>query len=503
VSTPSHSITNIQVAGVDEADIVKSDGEYVYVVSGGNVFILKAYPTEEAEIVSTIALGKSTLAGIFVNQDSSRLAVLGGKYYFPDFYSRSFVIDAKTFVNIYDISDKSDPVLLRNFTMTGSYFNSRMIGAYVYSVVSQPAYVVYDTVVLPKIYSEGLVKEILPSEIYYSNGSDDYYQYTTFVAINMQDPAESPTYMTTMLGGTSSLYVSPNNMYVTFPVMDGNTSIFRVRIQANNMTVEASGKVRGHELNQFSMDEHGDFFRIVTASWSNGTSASNLYVLDMNLTIVGKLVDIEPNETLDSARFVGNRCYLSTSVVRRDPFFVIDVENATDPKILGYLKIPGFTRYLHPYDADHVIGVGTDDTGNVKITLFDVTNVSAPLNMSEYRVEALWSDTTVLTDHRAFLFDYSKNLLTLPVSATFYDPYLSYSYQSWQGLYVFEITLSGVVQRGTITHQVANPGNYSVWNYYSIKRALYIDNVLYTVSDKRMKMNNLENLDLIKTVELP
>jgi uncharacterized secreted protein with C-terminal beta-propeller domain len=135
------------------------------------------------------------------------------------------------------------------------------------------------------------------------------------------------------------------------------------------------------------MDEYDGYFRMATSTWVNGVPRSNLFMMDMDLEKVGSLLDIEVGETLDSARFMGNRCYLSTSVVRRDPFFVIDVENVTTPKILGYLKIPGFNRYLHPYDQNHVIGLGRDEFNNVKISLFNVTNVSVPELISEYRFE--------------------------------------------------------------------------------------------------------------------
>lgn len=492
-----YSTTNIQVAGVDEADIVKTDGEYIYLVSGNSIYILKAYPAEEAEILSKITINDTYPVGIFVSGD--KLAVLGCKYFVPSWgYYNYFVIDIKTFVNVYDISNKTSPVLLRDFALSGSYFNSRMIGDYVYFVVSQPAYVIHDTVVLPKIYSEGSIMEISASEIYHANASDDYYMYTTIVALNMQNTGEEPNHKTIMLGGTSTMYVSLGNIYITFPESNDQTSIHRIRIENNTITPEAQGKVPGRELNQFSMDEYNGYFRIATTTWVNGTTQNNLYILNMNLSIVGRLEDFAPpNEIMDSARFIGNRCYLSTSTPRKDPFFVIDVENVSKPKILGDLSIPGFTRYLHPYDEDHVIGIGIDG-GNVKITLFDVSNVSAPINMTEYKVEGVWSDTLVLTEHKAFLFERSKDLLAIPVSIY----YNGDKYWQWQGIYVFNITLSHrIVLRGNITHQ-ENGGIY--WDSaYEVKRALYIENVLYTVSDRKIKMNSLEDLTEIEEIPIP
>ncbi|NWF87296.1 beta-propeller domain-containing protein [Candidatus Bathyarchaeota archaeon] len=496
---PTYSTTNIQVSGVDEADIVKTDGKYLYVMSGTNVFILKAYPSEEAEIVSKIAFNDTNLVGIFVSGSSNRLAVLGSKYKFPEFYFRQFagsvIVDVKTFLNVYDISNKSAPSFLTNFTITGSYFSSRMIGDYVYFVVSQPAYIILETVILPKIITNDGIKEIPASEVFYSEASDNYFMYTTVVAMNIAT-AEEPAYKTLMLGGTSSMYVSPNNIYITFPEPYEKTAVYRIRIENSTISPEAKGKVPGRELNQFSMDEYGDHFRIATTTRINWAAASNnLYILNMNLSILGKLENIAPNENLDSARFIGNRCYLSTSVIRIDPFFVIDVENATKPKILGYLKIPGFMRYLHPYDENHIIGVGRDENNSVKISIFDVTNVSAPIEIDMYSVPGDWSDSTVLTDHKAFLFEKSRDLLAIPVSAYYWD-----KYWQWQGLYVFNITLSnGIVLRGNVTH-LEDTAYY--WNC-QVKRALYIDNVLYTVSDIKVKLNRLEDLAFIKEILLP
>lgn len=489
-----YSTTNIQVAGVDEADIVKTDGQYIYHIAGNNVTILKAYPPEEAEVLSRITYKDEYPVGLFVSGD--KLVVLGSHYVVSTRqYVQPLVVDIKTSVSVYDVSQRTQPLLLANYTLSGSYFHSRMIGDYLYFVVSQPAYIIYDTVVLPKIYTSQGMKEINPTEIYHANSSDNYFLFTTIAALNVHHAEDEPSYRTLMLGGASSMYMSLNNVYITFPEPDENTSIYRISVDRESLNIEAHGKVPGRELNQFSMDEYEGFFRMATATWINGTAHSNVYTLNMDLTIAGKLENIAPGETLDSARFIGNRAYLSTSVVQRDPFFVIDLENARAPRILGYLKIPGFTRYLHPYDNDHLIGIGKDGT-NVKMSLFDVTNVSAPIELDNYVFESS-SDTPVLTEHKAFLFDRARSLLALPISI--WRPWYSLY---WQGAYVFDITLTdGFVLKGNITHRNSSTNQWD--SNFDVNRELYIETVLYTVSNKMIGMNSLSDLALIKQVTLP
>jgi uncharacterized secreted protein with C-terminal beta-propeller domain len=490
-----YSTTNVQVAGVDEADIVKTDGEYIYVVSGNNVSILKAYPPDQAELVSKIVYNDMFPVGIFVSRD--RLAVLGCEYIIPlKFHYAYYYVNIKTRIDLYDVSNKTNPVFLKNFTISGSYFNSRMIGDYVYFVVSQPAYIIYDTVILPKIYTKEGIKEINATDIYYHNVTEDYYLYTTIVAFNMQNTTEEATYKTIMLGRTSCMYVSLNNVYITFRESYENTTIYRIRIENSTITPEAVGSVLGYPLNQFSMDEYNGCFRIATNAWVNGNIQNNVFIMDMNLSITGSLKNITLafNERMDSARFIGNRCYLATSVVQRDPFFVIDVGNASEPRVLGYLKIPGFTSYLHPYDENHIIGLGRDGS-NVKISIYDVSNVTAPKNITEYKIDGYWSETLALTEHKAFLFDKAKELLVIPVTVYYQDPHLEYNSLPWYGVYVFKINLEGIGLRGNVTHQENDA-------YYFITRALYIGNVLYTVSNIKVQMNNLENLELIGEVKL-
>jgi len=517
-----HSVTNVQVAGVDEADTVKvDDNGYMYVMSNDTVYILKAYPPETAAVLAKLKFTDMYPIGIFVSND--RLTVFGSQYSFSPIYKLQMylydVAEIKTFVRVYDTNSKTSPVLIKDLALAGSYFSSRMIGDYVYFVISKPAYVVNDLLFLPEITMNGKVTEIAPTEISYFNGTEQYYQYTTFVAMNAQNVTEAPVYLTVMMGAASTMYVSQDNMYVTFHNNGyywsgyGNTTIYRIHLQAKNMTVEAKGSVLGQERNQFSMDEYGSYFRIQTSGWT-----TNVYVLDMNLTTVGKLEDLAPGENFHSARFMGDRGYLVT-FKKTDPLFVIDLSNATNPRVLGELKIPGYSDYLHPYDETHLIGVGKNtveaDEGDfawyqgIKISLFDVSNVTNPIEMANYVIGDRGSDTPVLYDHKAFLFDRSKNLLAIPVMVAKIDPYQypdpvpswAYGTPVWQGAYVFDVSLyHDFVLEGRVTH--LDSGTDINDQAYWVKRSLYVENTLYTISDRTVKMNSLEDLAQINQVPL-
>jgi uncharacterized secreted protein with C-terminal beta-propeller domain len=535
-SITDYSDTNIQVAGVDEADIVKTDGDYIYLVSGNKTIIVQAYPPGEARVLSEIEL-EGTVIGIFINGD--RLVVFEEEtpyYAYPgvrwDSVEKFYMpyVSPKIFVKVYDVSDRENPQLQREVSTDGSYVSSRMIGDYAYVVVNEPVYEEDDEINLPRIYSDGNEKgtEIPATDIYYSDVADNYYMYTTIIAINTQDDDQEPTYETILLGASSNLYVSMDNIYLTFPVWGGDmgdsqqTAIHRIHIDGSVMNYTASGEVPGMVLNQFSMDEYDGYFRVATTTW-DGTSQNNVYVLNMSLNITGQLTDLAPGESIYSARFMGKRGYLVT-FKQIDPLFVIDLENPYDPKILGYLKVTGYSDYLHPYDETHIIGIGkeTTDAGEfawyqgVKISLFDVTDVSNPQEISKLEIGDRGTDSPVLWDHKAFLFDGSRNLMVMPVLEAKVDvteypegvPAWAYGEPVWQGAYVFRVSLDGgIEEKGKITHveNITDPDQayYYYYSPFAVERSLYIDDVLYTISDAKIKMNDLETLDYINEVELP
>jgi len=508
------SKTNIQVEGVDEADVLKTDGEYIYIISGKSVIILKAYPPRETEILSQIKFN-GTLRGVFINDD--RLVIfeeVGSFEIYTGTVKPSFAPTYmwRTFIEVYDVTERANPVLTRNVSLDGSYFNSRMISNYVYAVINKPAYIYEGRVTLPTISSNDRFYEVQASDIFYSKPSNSYHVFTTIVAINVQDDEQEPAHETFLLGAAHNMYVSLENIYITLSGWSEveKTLIHRIHVDEGKIKYEADGEVLGNVLNQFSMDEYNGYFRIATTTspvWRGFEERSleqkpqlnHIYVLDKKLKTVGKLEDLAPTERIYSARFICDRCYLVT-FRQVDPFFVIDLKNPYKPEVLGQLKIPGFSSYLHPYDENHIIGIGKEASA-VKISLFDVSNVSEPKEMAKYVTGYGWADSPVLSDHKALLFDRSKGLLVMPISLGHY---------AWQGASVFNISLDeGLVLRGKITHIdiesdtiLSKSHYYSAWTYH-VKRCLYIDNVLYTISDKNVKMNSLENLEEINQVELP
>ncbi len=296
------------------------------------------------------------------------------------------------------------------------------------------------------------------------------------------------------------------------------TVIHKISIDDGKIEYRARGEVEGYLLNQFSMDEYEDNLRVATTTYiyrQGSTMYNNVYVLDHDLDVIGKIEDIAPEERIYSARFIGERLYMVT-FKNIDPFFVVDLSDPKKPEILGELKIPGFSDYLHPYDEDHIIGIGKEtegnqwggvSTGGVKIALFDVSDVENPKQVDKYEIGEPGTDSEALRDHKAFLFDRKRNLLVIPVrevTGRFRDPKYGYYRNSLtQGAYVFGIDPNGISLRGKVIHE-EDASDRWYWNSPdAVRRSLYMDDVLYTVSAKTLKMNEIDGLDEIDEISLP
>lgn len=530
VSAEEYSATNIQVKGVDEADFVKNDGKYIYLISDGALVIIDAYPARQARIVSTTPVS-GTPAEIFLKGD--RLVV------FANANDETFIKPAGsvapvpswrqvTNALVFDITDRSSPDLERTLTMTGSYYDSRMIGDYVYTITTESVNYYLDEPVIPMV-KESDGEERYP-DVYYFDMPYSYYLYQTITSFNIRGDAP-PAAESFLVGPSTTLYSSQSNLYLAYQrsiptprwnemrpdvseqiaVQEYNqegTIIHKFSIDNGKVRYAATGDVPGHLLNQFSMDEYEDHLRVATTveGWTASRTYlfNNVYVLDDALQTVGKIEYIAPDERIYSTRFIGDRLYMVT-FKRIDPFFVIDLSDPEKPGILGMLKIPGFSDYLHPYDENHIIGIGRETSENqwggvttegLKLALFDVTDVNNPAMIDKVEIGTAGTDSEALRDHKAFLFDRSKNLLVIPVEAIQNVPVYDgkqapYTMQYWNGAYVFGVTPeAGFVLKGKVPH---GTGSDMFYGADRVTRSLYMGDVLSTLSSSEVILSDLDN----------
>ena len=536
-----YSTTNIQVEGVDEADFIKIDGQYAYVSSENKLHILQVYPAEKMMILSS-TFYDGRILGLFVNDD--RLIVFESSVSpirpVSDLSRREVIppMDPQGVnLKIYDISKRESPLLLKELFLEGYYMNSRMIGDWVYVVMNQPTIYWFEDsqeVILPRIYVDDRIMKVPATEIHYSSESIDVPDsYSIIVAVNIKFEDVETEYEVLLTGYATNMYVSQKNMYITMPHGDWwqdkeTTIIHGITIQGPDIAFEANGIVPGRVLNQFSMDEHKGYFRIATTNGQvmrgRETSSNSVYILNEDLEIIGSLEDLAPGEQIHSARFMGDRCYLVT-FKKVDPLFTIDLSNPENPKILGKLKIPGYSDYLHPYDENHLIGIGKEtieaEEGDfawyqgLKISLFDVSNVKSPREVDKLIIGDRGTDSPALRDHHSILFDRNRNLLVIPIleAKIFIEKYNEEFSPSthgdfvFQGVYVLHIDPNiGFTTKGKITHlkniEELLKSGYYFDSEYEIIRSFYIENVLYTVSNQMIKSNDLTNLYGISELSL-
>jgi uncharacterized secreted protein with C-terminal beta-propeller domain len=536
------------VPGVDEVDTVKNDGQYVYTVTNNTVAIVLAYPASNARLVSKVSVS-GTLQGIFVASNRLVLVSQIPGYQYPSYGGimppvspgapqqggivsiYPFQFSGTTSIFVFDITNRASPLMTTRVDVNGTLAGARLIGNDVYLVASQPVYC-YGRILLPEQIVNGHIAGMLPLQIYHSDVGDQAFSFTSVVAFDTTQSNPSPTAKIYLIGTTSTIYVSSQDIYLTQPVWDQKqeTVVHRISIDGLQINYKATGVVPGHILNQFSMDEYNGNLRVATTNCCSqasqtsplmtmrvsyiGQQETNVYVLDKSLHTIGKLEGLSPGEQIYSARFMEDKGYLVT-YKRTDPLFVIGLQDPTKPVLLGQLSVTGVSDYLQPYDDTHLIGIGQSGTDVVwenavrftglKISLFNVTDPNHPAETSRHLVGAPGTSSPAINDHKAVLFDKSLNLLVIPIEITAQENSTYwYSYQAvWQGAYVFTITPdNGIVFRGGIT-QLAN-GQLPNWqnNGLFITRTLYIGSVLYTISNDKVQMNSLTDLSEVGSVNL-
>lgn len=584
-SAADFSATNVQVEGVDEGDIVKTDGEYIYQIRKQGITVIRAYPADEISVKKVIRFSDQSFSPREIYLDAEHLVVIGissrapACKELPDRPDKSpppYPCIPRDTVKavIFDIRNMNNIVQVREVEVDGRYVSSRKIDRSVYLVANKyPDYYIFKDLGLPA--EEGLTpayRDTLAEDRFINVKYTDVCYFPGFLEPNYLVVAgfnlngkEQEVSVKTYLGAGDKVYASRNNLYIaaperyhygpivplpgprgpmavpevapapriTPPAEENKTTLFKFALDKGRVTYSGQGEVPGSILNQFSMDEYNGYFRVATTGnkWSENLS-NNLYVLDGAMQIVGKIEDTAPGERIYAVRFIGKKAYMVT-FKNTDPLFVLDLADPLHPAVLGALKIPGFSNYLHPYDENHVIGIGKDTVqvfekdryGNVeaegpayeqgiKVALFDITDVTTPREKFAVRIGDRGTHSEVLDNHKALLFSREKNLLAFPVAVaeirnkTASTPPWEHGAFTFQGAYVYELTLDkGFVLKERITHRTREDYLKAGYDWCNserdVRRVLYIGDTLYTLSSSLLKANDIKTLAEKRSLTLP
>ena len=585
-STGDFSGTNNQVAGVDEGDLVKTDGEHLFVLAGDGVDIVNALPADELGVVSHITT-PGWERSLFLH--GTRLTVISQE----NTWAPVGTADADTSgrlsalswwnhtwqphvnVTVIDVSTVASPTILEQTTLDGWLVDARAIDGRVLVVTQDnfdipapavitipppihidpmpvipapfdpgtgiasspilvdmrisscwPGYLgdgtryvyedeasyrdrleqAWETVALPHftVTATGgsTTSELLTAGHTYLPVKATDNNLLSVVSFNVDDDTAGPDATTTVAGVSGSVYASTSNLYVSathwgnwWDTSDTGqtTNIYRFDLGADDVPLTAMGAVPGVTLNQFSLDESDDgLLRVATTSGFGDTASSGIYALAAsagNLQTIGSVTGLAPGERIYSVRFIGDRGYVST-FRQIDPLFVIDLANPARPRVVGQLKVPGFSSYLHPLDATHLLGIGRDvdpDTGRVRglqLSIFDVGDPANPKRTATYTFagDGWQSWSAALWDHHALSWFAEQGILALPVQQGDW-------WAGSNGLVVFKVDTSSTeafTNLGEITHD--GP----------VQRSVRIGEFLYSVSAGQVKVHRLD----VPTVEV-
>ena len=532
-----HSTTNNQVEGVDEADLVKTDGSFIYSISESRVLITDVQNPDSMAAAEELPFEEETYPQqLFLSGDT--LIVIGSR-----FSSMPYDGEMKehqphigmTSVYLYDISDPSAPQLVREFGTEGDLNGARLAGNHLYFVTN----------VYPDIWMMEEQEDIeLRPRKYDSKEGEDYSllpfdkisilpgtmegSYSVITAIDLADPVKNEISTEGFLGGSEQLYMTEENLFLTaaayMPLdenevegnMDmavwipqqANTEIFKFALDGTAVKFLASNEVKGTLLNQFSMDEYNGYFRIVTTEgfvWDEAAPSKNhLFILDGGMKQVGSVEDLAAGERIYSARFIEDKAYMVT-FKETDPLFVIDVSAPSAPEVLGELKIPGFSNYLHPLDENHLIGFGSDTklepvkdgeprvvTGGVKISLFDVSDFENPVEKDTEIIGGQGTYSALQYDHKALFTHAEDNLFGFPV-ALYEETDGDYVEFKAEGAMLYTITPDGISETAKLLRE--SGGEFEDWNT-NVQRLLYIDETLFTIANSEIKSYSLDTFEI-------
>ncbi|SHF00265.1 beta-propeller domain-containing protein [Caloramator proteoclasticus] len=554
-NSKEHSSTNVQVEGIDEADIIKTDGQYIYVINFErnelNVYTAEEKPKKIFSLKGEGILGSREakeykgykrnigLQDMFLykNGNKNYLVIMSivSRYkenpeqpslkervigIMPIYYGEN-----TTLISVYDVSNIEKVNVVKQYEITGDKLSARLKDGKVYLVTNKGFYYYFressnSNNLLPYYIEYGQEvekKEIDVSNIRY-NKQDIQPNYTIISAIDIN---KNTIDNQVVLGYFENMYMSNDSLYlvktavnykeikqdsnkpndsIAVSIYDEDTVIYKFDL-GEKVEYRKFTTVKGRIINQFSMDEYDGYFRIATTESINQnnkfTTTNNVYVIDKNMNVVGKINNIAPDERIYSTRFVKDKLYMVT-FKQVDPLFVIDLKNPRQPKILGLLKIPGYSTYLHPYDENTIIGFGMD-TGEtegrvvnkgMKVAIFDVKDVNNPKQKDSIEIGGKGTFSESLYNHKA-LVEYRKyNLYAFELYETKDDD--SYVLD-FAGLCLMQIENGRLNVKAKISHSITSSQNEYKEPIYGY-RAVFVDNLMFVISSRAISVINLDNM---------
>lgn len=475
--TGDYSETNLREAGVDEADVVKTDGRYLYVMKESSAEISIIDTEKGLKKVGSIRMADTVNTNEFyLIKDEKRLIAITSER--TDSQEDSYLSGNQKVVEItYDISSPEKPKKLGSVSQSGTYTSSRFSDGYLYLfseyyIGGEPIKDRPETFV--PMVGDSLIREkdiLLPSSM---QGC----MYEIVTVIGLDNPSEISDSKAIFTNG-GELYVSSNNIYYyeTEWSDDGEfdqTKIRKLGYQNGTLKKGKTGSIKGYINDSFSIDEYNGYLRIVATAGDT----NSVYVLDENMKIIGSIKNLAKDEQIFSARFLGDTGYFVT-FRQVDPLFSVDFSDPENPRIIGKLKIPGFSEYLHFYGDDKLFGIGMDVdeesqiTGGVKLSMFDISDKTDVKETKKYVLKNAYS-TDVFYDYKAVLIDTEKNVIGFSASTEGGEKYFVFSYDEKNG---FQCEMSEEVN-----------GN-SMW----AARGVYIGDTLYVVKGNVIEAYSLKD----------
>lgn len=514
VQNSAHAETNTQVKGVEEADIIKNDGRYLYIVSNESLLTIVDTQTMQAVYsqkieaneknktitVDDIYLSNNTLVVTtqeYENQQNEDIIMKNGEYRSVCY---AYMPNCNTVNIIYDVTDKSNPKEVRRFSQSGSLNNTRMVGTVLYSVTNYTVDISSDNKLKENCFPLIDGKKADVENIYILDKEQKSRSYIILSAFDTAKTDSSPNSVC-VLGSSDEIYCSANNMYIldnsysTEKNHEGEiVNIYSFDLDGDKVSFKASGVVPGYTEDQYFADEYNGIFRIATNSYDydRDVDISSIYALDSELKVVGKLENIAEDEQIKSVRFMGDTAYVVT-FKNTDPLFALDLANPSEMKILGEVKLPGFSEYLHSVGDGLLVGIGYNgdeenaDWCSVKITLFDVSDKTNPKVLDSHIIKN--ASTDVNYEAKAFFFYPEENIIGIPLS--YYN-----NVDGRNENYQFKLLK---IENGKFTdkHNFAHPSGE---DYTSFFRGSYIGDKLYTISSYTVAEFNIASGEMLRTL---